>query len=252
MATVTSQRDPGPMSPADAIAVPLLCVGHSHLHCVQAAAAQTGIAIDAVNFWDGKEAVRDFPDDPSLTPALQQRLRDHPGPVFSFVGGGVPAVVGLLSHPRRFDFVLPEAPRLPLDPRAEIVPVDAVAALLREQALPFLKLAEHMRSLARHGLFHFQSPPVCREAQRMLPHIPWPLFPGMRKEIAPPHFRYKIWRLHSQIVAAHCASRDIGFVEYPRQTVDEHRFLLPEYFHDGIHANEKYGALLLQQMRELS
>src|SRR5688572_1719414 len=105
--------------------LPILCIGHSHLHCVQAASAETDIAIEAINFWDDNSVVLDYPENPALTPALQQRFRDHAGTVFSFIGGSAHTVVGLLSHPRRFDFVLPEAPWLPLNSQSEVIPVDA-------------------------------------------------------------------------------------------------------------------------------
>jgi hypothetical protein len=231
---------------------PLLCIGHSHLHCVQAASAETGIAIDAVNFWDDNSVVVGYPDEPALTADLQQRFRAHAGTIFSFVGGGAHSVVGLVSHPRRYDFVLPEAPSLPLDPQSEVIPVDAVRAMLLEHVRPFLKLMDHVHSLARQRLVQVEPPPPCGDAQRMRPHIPWPLFPGMLKEIAPKSLRYKIWRLHSDIVATHCAQRGIGFLAHPRHAVDVEGFMLAEFFHDGIHANGRYGALLLQQMRELA
>jgi hypothetical protein len=187
-----------------------------------------------------------------LTPALQRRFRDYPGNIFSFIGGGAHSVVGLVAHPRRFDFVLPEAPSLPMDPQAEVIPVDAVRAMLLEQVRPYLKLMDHVRSLAQHRLLHIEPPPPCGDAQRMRPHIPWPLFPGMLKEIAPRSLRYKMWRLHSQIVAGHCEEHDMDFLAFPNEAADEEHFLLPEFFHDGIHANGRYGALLLRQMQELA
>jgi hypothetical protein len=234
-----------------ASASPLFCLGHSHLRCVQSASAETGIAIDAINFWEDNSEVLGFPDKPVFTPALQQRIRDCPGILFSYIGGGGPTAISLLSHPRRFDFVLPQAPVLPLDPKAEILPVDAVRAVLRKKIQPFLDLLLHVRSLARHAVVHMESPPPCADAQQALSHIPWPLFPGMTKEIAPRHVRYKVWRLHSDIVAAVCADSDIGYVGHPPQAVDDEGFLRPEFSLDGIHANHKYGALQLRQMQEV-
>src|SRR6476619_1966347 len=89
--------------------LPLFCIGHSHLRCVQAASVETGIAIDGINFWADNSQVLGFPDKPEFAPALQQRIRDYPGPVFSYIGGGGPVAICLFAHPRRFDFVLPQA-----------------------------------------------------------------------------------------------------------------------------------------------
>jgi hypothetical protein len=96
-----------------------------------------------------------------------------------------------------------------------------------------------------------QSPPPCADAQPALAHIPWSMFPGMLQEISPRHVRYKVWRLHSEIVAGVCADNDIGYVGHPPQAVDAEGFLRPEFSRDGIHANSQYGALQLRQMQEV-
>jgi hypothetical protein len=232
-------------------ASPLFCLGHSHLRCVQAASVETGIAIDARNFWDDNSDVVGFPAKPEFAPALQQRIRGYPGPVFSFIGGGGPIAISLLAHPRRFDVVLPQAPSLPLDPAAEILPVDAVRTILRRKIQPFLDLLLHVRSLAPHRLVHMESPPPCADAQPALAHIPWALFPGMTQEISRRHLRYKIWRLHSDLVAGVCAEHGVDYLAHPPQAVDDEGFLRAEFSIDGIHANASYGALQLRQMQEV-
>ena len=229
-----------------------LCIGHSHLRCLQTAAADLAVPLDAVNFWDANDGVRDGPDGPVLAGDLRQRVREHAGPVFSFIGGGAHSVLGLVAHPRRFDFVLPASPGLPLAANAEVLPVDLVRAILRRDMAPFLHLMSDLRSVARHRVVHLEPPAPCGEAKRMLPHIPWPLFPGMLRELAPRHLHYKLWRLHSEILLAHCAANDIDFLPHPGQTTGPDGFLRPEFFHDGVHANSAYGALLLDQMREVA
>jgi len=74
----------------------------------------------------------------------------------------------------------------------------------------------------------------------------------VQNEISPRHFRYKLWRLHSEIVADLCTELDIGFVPHPRQAGDDEGFQRPEFFRNASHTNSKYGALLLQQMQELA
>jgi len=62
---------------------------------------------------------------------------------------------------------------------------------------------------------------------------------------------YKLWRLHSEIVAGFCAESGIEFIPNPDQATDSRGFIRTEFLRDGVHANRRYGELLLQQMGEL-
>lgn len=228
----------------------MLAIGHSHLRCVQVAASGQGESLDAFNFWDDGSLLCNLPEGPALTARLQSRVQDHEGIVFSYIGGGAHTVIGLVSHPRRYDFVLPEAPDLPFDARAEILPVAAVKAALLAQTESYLQLMRHLRSLAPGRMVHMEPPPPCPDEDRISPHIPWSLFPGMLQEVAPRHLRYKAWRLHSCIVSDFCREQGIEFMAYPREAADTEGFLREQYFLDGVHANSGYGALQLRQMRE--
>ncbi|HEY5972148.1 MAG TPA: hypothetical protein VIT22_09265 [Pseudoxanthomonas sp.] len=231
-------------------ASPPLCIGHSHLRCVQMASAESDTPIDAVNFWDNNALILNSPENPVLVEELQKKVLEHRGTVFSYIGGGAHTVIALVSHPRRYDFVLPEHPDLPMDPRAEVLPVDAVRAALMAQTEPYLKLMRHVRSLAQRRMAHMEPPPPCPDNEQIAPHIPWSLFPGLRQEIAPPHLRYKVWRLHSDIVSALCREEGIEFLAYPLEAADDDGFMRQDYFFDGVHANSGYGLLQLRQMQE--
>jgi hypothetical protein len=63
--------------------------------------------------------------------------------------------------------------------------------------------------------------------------------------------RYKLWRLHSQIMRGHAEEAGIRFVAHPREAVDEEGFLRDELCGNATHANAAYGALILEQMRSL-
>jgi hypothetical protein len=237
-----------PVNPETPCHTPLFCVGHSHLHCVQAASAEAGVPLEVVNFWEDASALENGMQDPILKASLRSRISDHAGIVFSYIGGGAHTVIGLLSHPRRYDFVLPELPELPLDPRAEILSHAAMRASLLVHAEPYFKLMRHVKSLAAR-MVHMEPPPPGANGENIAPHVPWPLFPGMLQEVAPAHLRYKVWRLHSAMVAEFCDVEGIFFLPHPEAAVDSGGFLLDDYFHDGIHANKMYGELLLKQMQ---
>jgi len=81
--------------------------------------------------------------------------------------------------------------------------------------------------------------------------MPWGMYPGMCQEISPAALRYKLWRLHSQIIGEWCREAGALFVPCPPETFDENGFMREPYYGDGAHANMAYGERLLEQMRRL-
>jgi hypothetical protein len=63
--------------------------------------------------------------------------------------------------------------------------------------------------------------------------------------------RYKIWRLHSRIVAERCSELGIAFLPAPRETQDAQGFLRPEFAGDATHGNEAYGEAVIRQLEAL-
>ncbi|WP_426688347.1 hypothetical protein [Rhodanobacter ginsengiterrae] len=230
----------------------ILCLGHSHLSCVARAAEAGGTDLQVLNFWEMPGALVRRGDATVFSPALEQRLRAHDGAMFSLIGGAVHGVVGMLVHPRRFDFVLPWEPDLPLDSLAEVLPALAVRGMMEALMEEYLALMAQLRRLHDGPLFHLESPPPCADAKRMDADIPWDLYPGMCREISPAATRYKLWRMHSHIVQDWCAAAGVTFVACPVASMDADGFLLDRYYGDGAHASDRYGELVLAQMRELA
>lgn len=232
--------------------MPLLCIGHSHLACVTRAAVTAGVPLRAFNFWDLPGAIVNDGGQPRFAEDIREALIGHAGPVFSFVGGGAHVVLGMLVHPRRFDFVLPDEPDLALDPAAEVLPATAVRRILESMTDEYLTLMGEVRRLASGAMFHIEPPPPSADALRMHADVPWVMFPDRCREISPAALRYKLWRLHSQILRAWCSGNGVTFVEAPAGTSDADGFMLDDYYGDGAHANDAYGELVLAQMRQLA
>lgn len=232
--------------------VPMLCIGHSHVACVALAAENSRVPLRAINFWEIQDAIHQDAGGPRFSAAIEQELRQHDGAIFSMIGGAAHGVLGILVHPRPFDFVLPGEPDLPMDPAAEILPARLVRSLLESLTNDYLNLMSALSSLGGDRLFHVEPPPPYADAVRMHADIPWSLYPGMLQKISPASFRYKLWRLHSQIMREWCARAGATFVPCPPQTMDETGFMRPQYYGDGAHANEAYGECVLAQMRRLT
>lgn len=230
---------------------PIVCIGHSHVASVAQAAAALEVPFTALNFWDMPGAITLENGSPRLSLHLEQQLAKHPGPVFSMIGGAAHGVLGMLVHPRRFDFVLPAQPALPLDPAAEILPALAVRRVLESLTAEYLALMAEVRRLCAGQMCHIESPPPYADAGRMHADMPWGMYPGMCREISPAAFRYKLWRLHSQIISEWCGEAGVSFLPCPPETLDENGFMREQYYGDGAHANVLYGELVLKQMRRL-
>jgi hypothetical protein len=231
----------------------MFCIGHSHVACVEKAASEQGVALTAINFWHVPGALARENDRWKLSDETKQRIARHAGPVFSMVGGSAHVVLGMLVHPRPWDFVLPAAEHLPLAPDTELIPYPAVKQVLFGLMQEYLEMSLEVKEVATGALFQMEPPPPYADAQHIMPHIMGfvALIHGMRPEISPAPFRYKLWRLQSSLLKAHCEEHGIGFVPHPSAVADEQGFLYPDYFHDGAHGNTAYGALVLEQMRRL-
>jgi hypothetical protein len=228
---------------------PLVCIGHSHVRCIADAAQRHRVPIVIMDFWRITPAVVREQDTLRFCEAIERHLGD--GPIFSLIGGTAHDKLGLVVHPRRFDFVLPSAPDLPFDEQAELVPFDGVRAALAVLAQPYLDLLRLLRSSHRGPLFHLQPPPVLADEARIRPTVPWMFFEG-RREVSPRHLRYKLWRAHSELLAAFCDEQDITFLNHPPRAVDDDGFLRRQHHLNAMHVNAEYGALLLEQMRAVA
>jgi hypothetical protein len=206
-----------------------------------------GWQLDAINFWGIRDPWLQSENGMQLRPDLVGRLAQGKR-VMSSIGGGAHTVLGMVEQQRPFDFVLPSLPDLPIDANREIVPADAVRATLLEMTAPYLEqLAVVAGSTAGRPVTQLEPPPPLAEAERIAPHVPWSLFPGQPRLIAPKWFRYKLWRMHNEVIEKACARMGIGYVPAPNSANDAEGFLHPRYEEDGVHANAAYGALVLEE-----
>jgi hypothetical protein len=224
-----------------------VCIGHSHSAALARGAELGRRPLDAINFWEtGEPWLRDQAP-LSLRPDLAARVGQG-RLVLSLVGGSAHTVLGMVEHPRPFDFVLPSKPDLPIDEGREIVPAEAIRNKLVEMASPYLETLPAVIRAATGPVIQIEPPPPLAEAEHIAPFVPWFLFPGQPRVVAPKWLRYKLWRMHSDVIAAACAGFGIGYQRAPDQAKDREGFLDPRFNEDGAHANASYGALVLEDL----
>jgi hypothetical protein len=228
---------------------PLVCIGHSHTENVVAAAETAGVALECFNFWRHQDGLIRSDDKVELAAEIRSRLV---APVFSLVGGAVHHDIGLLVHPRPYDFSWPERPDLPFSEGAEIVPYEAVLAVMRARTQQYLQIMGAIRAATPGPVFHMQSPPIYAEEAVPANDPGWVAFFGQDRLIAPAWLRYKLWRVHSEIVRSYCDEIGIVFVPNPPESIDARGFMEARFHGTPAHANQAYGALILRQMQSLA
>lgn len=156
----------------------------------------------------------------------------------------------LVASETPYDFVLPAEPDLPLEKGAQVLPYGAVRAYYEKVLAGTLDQLRQIHRLIRHNIVHIETPPPYKDDAYILARLSEKfveLYPeGF--EIAPAYFRYKIWRICSDIYREECEALSIRYVSVPDRAMSEH-FLSPNAYHpDAVHANEWYGREYLMKI----
>jgi hypothetical protein len=173
----------------------------------------------------------------------------------------------LLEIDDRFDFVLASEPDLPLDESATILP----EALVRNSFLPTLRgLGQVLRLLAQAGASTVVcgTPPPCGDDDWIRDAISknrqwltrrkgkaWLHELDANGQIEPHAIRltarvirYKLWVVLQALMREIAADYAVSFVATPWSAQTSDGFLRDEYRSDITHANQAYGALVLDDL----
>jgi hypothetical protein len=140
-------------------------------------------------------------------------------------------------------------PRIACDESRELIPAEAVRAKLIEISSKYLDKVPIIIAASKAPVIHIEPPPPLADAALITPQVPWDLFPGQPRQIAPKWLRYKLWRMHSEVIASTCERLGIDYMRVPAEAKDDEGFLMPCYDQDGAHANAAYGTLVLKAIR---
>jgi len=235
-------------------------IGHSHMVCVLNAAQDAGVPFQAVTlkavedeshfFGLNRSTIIEDSGKPDFRDDTKAIIAGGTEPVYSFISGIMHVQIGLrhLDDPSEppFDFVLPEAPDVPLDAQAEVIPSDAMREVIQQQFKSRLKMLRRLTAVAPGRVVQFAPPPPVSDA--------W-LAPLLEKtsvkatELPNRWVRWKLWRLTTDIFRQHALSLGARFVDTPPAALDRDGFMRDELVRNATHGNAAFGALLLDQIR---
>lgn len=167
----------------------------------------------------------------------------------------------LLRAGRAIDFVLAEAPDLPLDETAEIVPDRAIEARFANESRSLEATVSRLRAAGVARIALVASPPPRRDMERLRLLE----FPDQRNfaaiaaklgldlatvPFASPTFMYKAWRVAQRQVADVAARTSVEYFGVPQDLCCD-GYLRDEYAaEDWTHGNEAYGARMRDHLHE--
>jgi len=241
--------------------VRLVGVGHSHLKAIAWAAEHTlpeHAGASAPHFIQMLEPrfEPNLTSSGELNPFILKAIHDAMEPcddaepfLFDCISGNDHHFIGLVNHPRPFDFVLPERLDLALSEKVEIIPFDLMRAALKEQMGYALAMLSALARGTQHHCWHVQSPPPLPDNDYIRANPTHFDEQIAEHGVSPPSLRMKLWLLQSEIFQEHCKAEGIGFLPTPPTVVDAEGFLDPRgWLPDPVHANTWYGGLIIQQL----
>lgn len=196
-------------------------------------------------------------DGDRFSTALEGTIRDqiarHDPIIASASGGNAHNRFALIAHPRAFDFLLSAEDGPPIEPGAEPVTEALIRAALYD-ALGRDRMRLHeIRRIAGDVVVQLESPPPVADGGWIAAQADaYFQDQGVAQlGVAPAGLRYKIWRLHSQMVAEMCAELGLRFLPVPRETLDTQGYLRTEFAGDATHGNAAYGEAVIRALEAM-
>jgi hypothetical protein len=172
-------------------------------------------------------------------------------------------VHGAINNPRRFDFILPDAPDLPVSTDTELIPYDLIHEKLLSDFRPLMAAVNAATSRTNVPVYNISPPPpvgnpeaIARAINQAAEHFQSDWWLKEQRNlvalgVAPPTLRFKLWCVLIDAMRQLCREFSVHFVEAPTAAKDSEGFLREEYRLDGFHGNARYGELVVQQLIEI-
>lgn len=241
----------------------ILAIGHSHLFSLESGYNQfidrfnDTPKIKFISMQDKKYSGQalsfdhinsKFVFDPSITRDIEKHSSDTKF-IISFFGGNSHNILGLARSPTPFDFILPEKPDLPLENNVSFLSFSLIQDVMRLQGgyPETVGSLRYLRSIYKGKIYQIESPPPVYSNDYLFQ------FSGPFKNnfeqygISPPYFRYKLWRVYSQLIKEECSALDIEYLPCPKSMITDDGFLAEVGLEkDPTHANSRFGYEVLK------
>lgn len=174
---------------------------------------------------------------------------------FCFMTGTEYFVSSSLQVEVPFDFVLPFAPNLPVLKERQILPYAFIEEATRPGIEKAMSIYMEMRKIMpRARLIHVFPPPPTLELDGFIFQHFSPS-PELRERvsrggISPPTYRLKYYMLYMEMLSESLKTLNVECMKPPLESKNKSGYLLKKYCLDGVHANIKYGELVLKQIAE--
>lgn len=194
--------------------------------------------------------VQEGPNGPILNRKIAAALEaGDPRFVLLSVGGNEHNVLSIAQPVSRYDFVLGEAPDLPVDEAAQLIPEMMMRETIREWMSKKIAVMKAIRRATSLPTIQVEPPPpVPREQVLAYPKEFFRKTVDLRK-LSPDSLRYKMWRLQSDLYVEICAELDVAYVTTPPDLIGPGG-MLPKmaWSQDATHANEHFGERMMGEV----
>lgn len=227
-----------------------LLIGHSHLDSIRLAAESSGSDWLHILSLRSQEFTPFFTHQ-GLHPDLVSTVKSkHPTVCFFHIHGNQHNTMGLVNHPQKYDFFLKGESGLSTNISGRIVPYAQVENAMRQSLeLSIASPLSRFLALVNCPSYFIEShPPVSSDQFIMSGGLYDDLM--AQHGVSPVDHRYKLWRLHNRILKSICRRLGVAYLPSPQEATDDKGCLLEHLWGpQGVHGNELYGQLVLEELK---
>ena len=187
---------------------------------------------------------------PLVVEALRTAIAEHkPIGIATAIHGSDHWRHGVIKGPNPFDIVVPALPQHRMSPGVPLVPYDLFVRRIHIAMLWQFGIVTVLRRLCDLPIFHLEAPPPVENESLALRGV-YGHFKEAMDEFGTPtvSHRFKLWWVWSQVAMHICAESGVHFIEGPPETRDNNGFLNEQYYEDGVHGSNAYGALIAREL----